>query len=369
MIYFFIGFMFLMTLLINISLALTPRISRRSNLFGLTIPSDLQNSEEVTRLVYFFTKTLLSLNIPLSLPFILALLMKDVEKTTDFLSIYLLGAMLINFLAFLILYFDTRRKLARFLLDTPSKINRSKQKITVDLSFRSNPFILPNWIFVLLNGIFILFSLVYTFLIYPKIPQEIPTNFDAMMQPTSFSSKSLFTVLFAPIFQVFLLVVFTVTNEALFKAKQESVLKDSEIYNQNDRQFRKATSISLLFTSILMQTLFTFIQWMTITPNTNYSLFLPLIVLTLVSIVGINLFIGFKYRQSGEGLTPEVNFDTRTDDDIWKFGVFYYNPQDPSIWVMKKTGMGLTTNFARWESWLLIIGLLLIPIVMALFFK
>jgi uncharacterized membrane protein len=41
-----------------------------------------------------------------------------------------------------------------------------------------------------------------------------------------------------------------------------------------------------------------------------------------------------------------------------------YNPQDPSLWVQKRFGIGWTLNFARLASWFLLVALL-IPAIAA----
>jgi uncharacterized membrane protein len=50
------------------------------------------------------------------------------------------------------------------------------------------------------------------------------------------------------------------------------------------------------------------------------------------------------------------------DDDHWR-GVFYYNPDDSSLWVGKRFGIGWTLNFAHRASWLVLAAMLLLPIV------
>jgi len=55
----------------------------------------------------------------------------------------------------------------------------------------------------------------------------------------------------------------------------------------------------------------------------------------------------------------------RGDPDNYKWGIFYFNPQDPRTIVLKRIpAMGLTLNFARPYSYLFIIGILLFAILM-----
>jgi uncharacterized membrane protein len=46
-------------------------------------------------------------------------------------------------------------------------------------------------------------------------------------------------------------------------------------------------------------------------------------------------------------------------------GPFYCNPQDRRVFVPKRWGWGWTCNFARPASWLIILGLVVAPAVLA----
>jgi uncharacterized membrane protein len=50
-----------------------------------------------------------------------------------------------------------------------------------------------------------------------------------------------------------------------------------------------------------------------------------------------------------------------TPDACWHGGQFYYNPQDPALFVEKRAGLGLTFNFGNRMSWVVAALTLLIP--------
>ncbi len=58
--------------------------------------------------------------------------------------------------------------------------------------------------------------------------------------------------------------------------------------------------------------------------------------------------------------TPEPQ-----NDSYWKAGIFYFNPDDPAIFVSKRVGIGYTMNFANKMSWLVLVGILLIAVIPA----
>lgn len=63
-----------------------------------------------------------------------------------------------------------------------------------------------------------------------------------------------------------------------------------------------------------------------------------------------------------------MNEFDRQNHDLWKWGILYYNPNDPSVWVEKRIGIGWTLNFAHSGSYIFLGLILAIPIVLAIFF-
>lgn len=54
------------------------------------------------------------------------------------------------------------------------------------------------------------------------------------------------------------------------------------------------------------------------------------------------------------------------DDNHWKWGVFYFNPKNRSVFVPKRLGIGWTINFAHPVSWiitLIILGFVIVRVV------
>jgi uncharacterized membrane protein len=92
----------------------------------------------------------------------------------------------------------------------------------------------------------------------------------------------------------------------------------------------------------------------------------------LIGILVYIIVLAVKTGQGGsriktpvkEGGTGNIN---RDDDRFWKAGLFYFNPDDPSIMVEKRFGVGYTLNFgnrkAIWFSIAFFVLILLIPIV------
>ena len=68
-----------------------------------------------------------------------------------------------------------------------------------------------------------------------------------------------------------------------------------------------------------------------------------------------------KYGQGGERYEPPKGADNDyqfvDDDQFWKWGIIYYNTNDPAIFVEKRFGIGITLNFAKWQAWAWLLGI------------
>jgi uncharacterized membrane protein len=83
--------------------------------------------------------------------------------------------------------------------------------------------------------------------------------------------------------------------------------------------------------------------------------------LLLVAVVGAIVTL-IRMGQGGSRLTPvdgsEAVSGDRTPDVAWKLGQFYYNPDDPAIFVERRFGIGYTLNFGNRKSWLIMLAML-----------
>lgn len=55
----------------------------------------------------------------------------------------------------------------------------------------------------------------------------------------------------------------------------------------------------------------------------------------------------------------------RSPEACWKYGLFYFNPDDPALFVEKRVGIGYTVNFAHVSAWIIMALTLLVPLGLA----
>jgi uncharacterized membrane protein len=82
------------------------------------------------------------------------------------------------------------------------------------------------------------------------------------------------------------------------------------------------------------------------------------------------MFWMFRVGQGGQrAVAPaarqEIHGDA-TPDHAWKIGgLLYFNPRDPAIWVENRIGPGYGLNMGNPRAWLLIAGMMLVPMIAA----
>jgi uncharacterized membrane protein len=89
---------------------------------------------------------------------------------------------------------------------------------------------------------------------------------------------------------------------------------------------------------------------------------------TMAVMVGA-LGVLIRMGQGGSRMTAPAEHrppvGDHTPDDAWRWGLIYYNPDDPALIVEKRIGIGYTLNFGNRWSWALMAGTLL-PVVFAI---
>ena len=119
------------------------------------------------------------------------------------------------------------------------------------------------------------------------------------------------------------------------------------------KKFRKYMVVLLLVLGILMQLTFMIMEFSYLTAVSALLIIMPAI-FTLLLVIAL-CFIYFKYvrvkKPSGAVLD---------DDSKWILGMFYFNRQDPALFVEKRSGIGFTMNNANPIAWLIIIVIILI---------
>lgn len=346
---------------------LTPYYSRRGTPFGITVPSSHQQDSFIQmRKKRFFIQNVL-LSILLSIPIVFLSNFEDQTAQDMWSGVYVIGAMLVFFVLTFVLYLKNRKAIQLWKKEEQIIVETKKERIVVDTNYHRDLNAVSTRTIVIVQLVIVLISVAVIGFFYDRIPNQFPIHWNSQNIPDRSVEKSPLSVMMMPTMQLLMIPVLAFSHYAFIKSKQKLLANYPQITSYQSKKFRRAWSINFLVTSIATQLLLT---------STNFfSLFFAedmafgwmglLIGLFIFGIVGYSSFLTWKYGQGGEKLVfseidEPVEEVTEVDEEkYWKLGVFYYNPEDPSIFVEKRFGIGSTINLARWQSWACIAGLVL----------
>jgi uncharacterized membrane protein len=85
----------------------------------------------------------------------------------------------------------------------------------------------------------------------------------------------------------------------------------------------------------------------------------PIVILGL-AVLAAAIFLS-RWLSRGRALSQHLP-GGRTPDACWRLGMFYFNPDDPALFVEKRIGIGYTVNFAHASGWIIMALALIIPL-------
>lgn len=368
-------FFIFLNISIGLLMGITPYINRRDIPFGVSIPVTDKTKEVVNaqKKSYLFINLGIAIIINIGI-FLYGQFKPNIpEEKLVYLCIVSLFIMLGISLVSYVLKHNELKKYKQ----TLSLEMKQTKKIVVDLSFRDEKLIFPTSYLVGINLAFVLVTVLLTVFNYQNIPDKLVTQWDFNMNPTTITEKTWGSVMMIPAMQVFITIVMAISNQAYLSAKQQIDGKNPTASSTKSKKFRRQSSLLNLVISILTQLLFVAIQLVTVFESISPKIVMILSLVFTILIIGLVLWFSLYYGQSGDRLktieineaeAPKGNIVTGDDDENWKLGMFYFNKQDPSFWVEKRMGVGMTFNLAKWQSWAFLIGVIVLPLLLVFLF-
>ncbi|KGT39015.1 DUF5808 domain-containing protein [Weizmannia sp. CD-2023] len=350
--------------LVAVMMAVTPYITRKTESFGVTIPEAAYLDPELKKLRKQYAAVIIVFSILLAAALFIAVSTSQLLQTGFALAV--LVDIAGNFLIYL--YFHRKMKAIK---KTRNWAAGKKQAIIVDPKFRSQKLIFSNAWF-LIHASVTAATFLMTWLCYGRIPDRIAMHYDFNGTPTDWVEKSYRTVFELPTVQLFLLILFIWLNTMIARSKQQLNAERPEASLEQNVRFRRRWSAFMIITGLLMILLFFAIQLSFIVPIPIAWLSYGGMGAVLLIVVGAVLLSvttgqgGSRIRVGNGAVQGRFQYD---DDAYWKLGVFYFNRNDPSLWVEKRFGSGWTLNFAHPAGWIILGLIILIPLLLGVFFS
>lgn len=355
----FSGLMFVIFLVMGVASGITPLFSRQSTPFGIAIAGKHEYLEQLKKRFALWNITISGL---LGLPLFVLPFMEDPDRVEVLSAVYVTVGMVIFLLFTFILYLNYRNKVLKWKQQLPKAEQQKAKRVVVDMNYHQKVKAKSQFTFFIWQLAIIVIPVLIAFAFYDRIPDQIPIHWDSQFEVNRYISKSVWGVLALPGIQLLMIPVFNYSNHAIVKSKQRLSPLDPVKASEKSRRFREAwsnfTFAITIATQLLISILFLYSLF---SQGENTWILIATIAIYLVFSLGGTLYLTFKYGQAGEKLLgEEEQYYQDPDEEVqWKWGMIYYNKEDPSVFVEKRFGIGSTLNLARWQAWLVVLGILL----------
>ncbi|MEC5424148.1 DUF5808 domain-containing protein [Virgibacillus sp. C22-A2] len=344
-----------------ISLMFIPYWTRKTESFGVTIPEEIYNTPRLTdmRKRYTLITGILSVSV---IALFIALSAFTGDNDTGF-SLILGSTVIIYMISSFLVYLKFHREM-KILKKKENWMAERSQQVFINTRFRDQKLSYSNAWFILSFAIAFA-TIALTFRLYNQIPDQIPMQYNFTGYITNWVDKSYRTVLVMPIQQLYLTLLFLFINSTITKAKQQINARNPEESLRKNVIFRRRWSAFIIISGTALVIMFAIIQLSFIFPI-NHQL---LIVIPLVLSIGITIsavVLSFTTGQGGSRVNSDsgetgdiMDYD---DDKFWKLGQFYFNKNDPALFLEKRFGVGWTINLARPLAWIIFLAIILIAV-------
>ena len=346
-------------LAIAVAFALFPYVSRRTILFGVSVPEDTYHDPRVFAMRRAYRNGVLIAGALFVAAQALLYYLGGLSEAAQ--AVWLTILIFINLFVNGGIYLRAYRGMKS--LKAQEGWNKdAPQIVTVDTGFRrKKSMVSPLWFLSYI--VLIAATVVVSLLRYDALPSMIPTTFDGAGNAVGFMEKSYRVLMYMPGIELFITLIMFFVYYSISKSRQQIDPANRELSLAQNMIFRRRWSAFAVFGGLLMTAVFSLVQLSILgilDPGMTVilSLALPVVIIAAVIVLAVTTGqSGSRVKVDKGDYPPARKAAVREDDGNWKFGAWYYNPDDPSVFVEKRVGIGWTLNWARPLAWLIIVGI------------
>ncbi|HEX7065855.1 MAG TPA: DUF5808 domain-containing protein [Bacillales bacterium] len=337
-----------------------PYVTRRTESFGVSIPEEVYHSIELKKMRKRYSwQTALFGAAVMILWWAATTMFFSVESPVFLIALFVF--MIGSFMIYLV--YHGRMKSMK---EKEKWHEAVSEVVAVDTGFRNRKITISLGWYAVPLGV-ALATLIFTMIFYDRMPGRIPMQYDFDGNVTRWVNKSYRTVLSFPILQLFIVALFLFVHSIIAKSKQQIDPANPEQSARQNQTFRQRWSVFNFISGTAVVLMFSFTQlsfFISIPANVQMVVSLVVVGCIIVGVIVLSFTTGQggSRVRTGQGKRGEVI--NRDDDRYWKLGQFYFNPNDPAIWVEKRFGIGWTVNFAHPAGWGSLAAIILIAILL-----
>lgn len=327
--------------------------TRKTLLFGVRVPEGAKKTNEAKKITAFYiTFSIIS-------AFLFGLLCFLLQ--TDNVKLMILGILVLPILMIFIssLIYVLSWKKAKAL--KAEKGWKPEYAVSIDTTAKDvlTSKIKASFGWYLASAVIVVACFIVAVLYLPYAPAQLPTHWGPDGKADGFSPNSISTFLPMLLISFGMIVLMYLSSFIMARAKLQKGGKYGEVTVWQGIRYKGMMIKYLGFLCLLLCAVFGFLMLMTATVIPTPTTSTPFIIGTAALLAAIMLpmfYIMIKAGQSGEKLPVEDeryventtrSITTANDDKFWKLGMFYYNKNDPALFVEPRFGSGTDFNYAR----------------------
>ncbi|MCQ4085844.1 DUF1648 domain-containing protein [Saccharibacillus sp. JS10] len=194
---------------------------------------------------------------------------------------------------------------------------------------------------------------------WERIPNPIPVHFDMAGLPDRYAEKTFSGVYMLTMIQLLFTAICLGTHLMIRRMRQNLNPSTPQASLNKQIQLRSINTWMLFSISLIVTVM---LSWIQIRSTSSFTGTLPIGFAAAFLLLLLIPIVAFLVVLRRRGLQEEGINRYHSEDQFWRGGVFYFNPQDPYLFTEKRAGLGWTFNFARPLGWLLMAAIILLPL-------
>lgn len=343
----------------------TQSLSGKRQFYGVSLNSDYFKKKEFKSLdekfkilltIGFFVFTLITLII---------IYMFNAYITSSIVPI--LGFIMYQFIVFVYIHNQVKALKKELSLEIKDlELEKTKMILDTDFLNQKNKIVKKYSILCAIPLVITLLVCIYTASKYNSMPDIIPTHWGISGEPDAYSQKSFFTV-FGVIFMS-ILAGLIIYFSSILSLKARAKLNTDNVNESKKLHLDYLNKMSIAFLLLNLSLQLIFIESLIAMVNSsNLNLFTMIFATTLLIVSSIyQVYLYYKSPSKSKNAVYSID----DNDDNWLFGSIYNNPNDPSLFVQKRFGVGWTVNIGTTKGKLIFLSpFVLIIVVLVITFN
>ncbi len=336
--------------------ACTPYVIRKNDVFGIYFPDSASELEQVRAMRFRFFGLCILCGLLCAGFWLVTVLFSWMNAELSF-SVSLIGYLLLE--ALLYLYFHGKAKQMK---NNHEFSYTMESHVAVDFTPQPRP--ISSWWFVP-HILLLAMTAGVTIWKEPSLGDRIPIHWDTAGN-VSYASKSFFSVYQLILLEGFMFLLFYGLLILVSHSKKVIRSDNPEESRRASFLFKKLWCGYFAILSFGCMALFSFLQFIIL--GICPSAWMTPVLVGFLIVVGLGSTALVLYTGQGGSRLLRIKgktslIDPREDDRYWKLGCIYYNPDDPSLMVEKRFGIGWTLNMARPAAYVLLAIIIVFVIV------